>query len=264
MFNSLTHENRYDNLRFLCLFIGYPRSGHSVIGALLDAHENIAITHEFNILSKFKDFHTKEELFESIIENAKQNAETGRISYQYSYKMPDLSQGSVKVPIVLGDKMGSKTTLLLYDDYTLLAQLESFCSLPIKLIHVVRNPFDIITTKAGYYNGTRAPITLPNLEKAIIQIEKEAIINQDLLRKLSERILTIKHEDLILKFEETVHKLFNHLELEASEEFVQNARKYVYMQPKPSRYKYDWPKTHIHQVEKSIIQDISFMNNYTY
>ncbi len=37
---------------FYCMFIGYPRSGHSLIGSLLDAHPNIIISHELNVLKK--------------------------------------------------------------------------------------------------------------------------------------------------------------------------------------------------------------------
>ena len=37
-------------LRSFCLFIGYPRSGHSLLGSLLDAHPDIAIAHEVNAL----------------------------------------------------------------------------------------------------------------------------------------------------------------------------------------------------------------------
>ena len=28
----------FDDLKTYCMFLGYPRSGHSLIGALLDAH----------------------------------------------------------------------------------------------------------------------------------------------------------------------------------------------------------------------------------
>ena len=37
-------------VRSFCLFIGYPRSGHSLVGSLLDAHPDIAIAHEVNVL----------------------------------------------------------------------------------------------------------------------------------------------------------------------------------------------------------------------
>ena len=31
-----------------CLFVGYSRSGHSLVGALLDAHPEITIAHQVN------------------------------------------------------------------------------------------------------------------------------------------------------------------------------------------------------------------------
>jgi hypothetical protein len=33
-----------------CLFIGYPRSGHSLIGSLIDAHPHAALGHELDLL----------------------------------------------------------------------------------------------------------------------------------------------------------------------------------------------------------------------
>ena len=37
-------------LERFCLFVGYPRSGHSLVGSLLDAHPDIAISHELHVL----------------------------------------------------------------------------------------------------------------------------------------------------------------------------------------------------------------------
>ena len=44
----------YDGVETFVLFIGYPRSSHSLIGAVLDAHPEIVIPHEYNILAKLK------------------------------------------------------------------------------------------------------------------------------------------------------------------------------------------------------------------
>ena len=35
------------------MFIGYPRSSHSLVGALLDAHPQIIIPHEYHIVDKW-------------------------------------------------------------------------------------------------------------------------------------------------------------------------------------------------------------------
>jgi len=32
------------------MFVGYPRSGHSVIGSLLNAHPDMVVAHELNAL----------------------------------------------------------------------------------------------------------------------------------------------------------------------------------------------------------------------
>ena len=44
----------YDGVETFVLFIGYPRSCHSLVGAILDAHPEIIIPHEYNILAKLK------------------------------------------------------------------------------------------------------------------------------------------------------------------------------------------------------------------
>ena len=38
------------------MFIGYPRSSHSLIGAILDAHPEIIIPHEYNVLKRWKKY----------------------------------------------------------------------------------------------------------------------------------------------------------------------------------------------------------------
>ena len=37
-----------ESLKYYCMFIGYPSSGHSVVGAFIDAHRNAIVSHELN------------------------------------------------------------------------------------------------------------------------------------------------------------------------------------------------------------------------
>ena len=46
----------YDGVETFVLFIGYPRSSHSLVGALLDAHPEIIIPHEYDVLQKWDQF----------------------------------------------------------------------------------------------------------------------------------------------------------------------------------------------------------------
>jgi hypothetical protein len=40
----------FDDVGTYCMFIGCPRSGHTLIGAILDAHPNVVIAHELDAL----------------------------------------------------------------------------------------------------------------------------------------------------------------------------------------------------------------------
>ena len=91
------------------MFIGYPRSSHSLVGSILDAHPEIIIPHEYDVITKwekyrsstliqnklqkyrlFFDLHhfsTKQAMF-----GLRASVNTGNYSH-YNYKMPELWQG---------------------------------------------------------------------------------------------------------------------------------------------------------------------------
>ena len=52
--NYLNKKTFLKSLETYCMFIGYPRSGHSLVGSLLDAHPQIILAHELNALELFK------------------------------------------------------------------------------------------------------------------------------------------------------------------------------------------------------------------
>ena len=43
-------RRRFRDLEAFCLFVGHPRSGHSLVGALLDAQPDAVIAHELDAL----------------------------------------------------------------------------------------------------------------------------------------------------------------------------------------------------------------------
>ena len=56
--------NRIEKFVF---FIGYPRSGHSILGSFMDAHPHVAIAHEFMLFVKWKYFSNRQK--ESGVDN---------------------------------------------------------------------------------------------------------------------------------------------------------------------------------------------------
>ena len=68
-------QNFLDRIKSFVMFIGYARSGHSIVAALLDAHSHIAIAHELNIVKIWDTSYrnnsskTRIDLFGEIIDN---------------------------------------------------------------------------------------------------------------------------------------------------------------------------------------------------
>ena len=100
----------YDGVETFVMFIGYPRSRHSLVAALLDAHPEIIIPHEYHVLENWRKYQssiliqknlqkyllfyelhqlsTKQALFHF---RAKSSFQTENVSY--NYYVPGLWQG---------------------------------------------------------------------------------------------------------------------------------------------------------------------------
>ena len=94
------------------MFIGYPRSSHSLVGAILDAHPEIIIPHEYNLLLKWKNYKSSElqrqnlqkyVLFYQLHQRSMKQAKLGIRArpgkswvtgeFAYTYNVPGLWQG---------------------------------------------------------------------------------------------------------------------------------------------------------------------------
>ena len=134
------------------VFLGHSRSGHSIVGALLDAHPQIAVSDELDALALVSaGFRRDQVLYLSILvarhQASRQRQKLGRGGRTYSYHVPGQHQGRFDELRVVGDSRAGWSTRRLFDDPTLLHRLEELMRPSVvKFIHVVRNPFDNIST----------------------------------------------------------------------------------------------------------------------
>jgi hypothetical protein len=99
------------NWRSFCLFIGYPKSGHSLVGALLDAHPEIVIAKATNPLALVAvDGMPRDEAFAMLLESSREEALRGRKQNKYRYGVEGQWQGQARTLRVLGDKFSDRTT----------------------------------------------------------------------------------------------------------------------------------------------------------
>lgn len=131
------------------LFFGYPRSGHSMVASLLDAHPEAAVANEFDAVKAYLNGETRETLFRKLVAISTAYKIVGRCQAGYHFVVP----GVTPLPFdngrqlrVIGDKMAGVTSRKQLG----LADLETFqkyVGLNVSLIHVVRNPFDMVASR---------------------------------------------------------------------------------------------------------------------
>lgn len=144
---SRRYASDFSGVRSYLMFVGYPRSGHSLVGALLDAHPNVLVAHELDALPYVDAGFRQRQLFALLVERARERVgERGVESSGYSYRVPGQWQGRWQRLDVIGDKKGGRSTTRLREDPGLLDRLAAAVRVPVKVVHVVRNPYDNIAT----------------------------------------------------------------------------------------------------------------------
>jgi hypothetical protein len=142
------HNPALDDLANFTFFIGYARSGHTLIGTMLNAHPEVVIAHELDALRFVRHGFAKSQLYSLLLRRDQQFGLIGRTWSGYQYDIPDQYQGRFERLRVLGDKRARSSVLQIAKDPGLLDRLRKRVDVPIRVIHVTRNPFDNIATEA--------------------------------------------------------------------------------------------------------------------
>ena len=142
-----------DQVKYLFTFLNYPRSGHSILAALLDAHPNMVIAHHYDLCHSHHR-NNKTLLFNDLLQNSRLEAIDGHRSSlcnekNYTLHVANSWQGKYDKYIrVIGDKgcigPSFEAFLKVYNE------LKVGTKIPMKVIIPIRNPFDIISTRVLY------------------------------------------------------------------------------------------------------------------
>jgi hypothetical protein len=147
----------------LVLFVGQSRSGHSLVGSLIDAHPDAVIAHEIHALKHLLHGVDLGDLTRAIRLNAHLFDLVGRAYSGYDYRVPGQWQGRSRDLVLIGDKKGNGTTRLLRSHPQGLARVEARLGRPIRFINVIRHPLDNIATKA-----MRTGVSLPEAARRFL------------------------------------------------------------------------------------------------
>lgn len=258
------HRGDYKNLKNYCMFIGYQRSGHSYIGALLDAHPHAAVAMEVDALNLVELNYNRNQLFFCLANNARIFTEVLKnIWTGYSYAVPGASQGKFKKLLVIGDKKGGKSSLRLGEKPELFDKLQKLIDLPVKVIHVIRNPYDNISTMCLRYIEKGLPFNEDIFQKKINLYFRKVQINSSLKENNKYSILDIYQEAFIANPKDELRKIIDFIGLENEDDYLGKCVSTTYSSPNKSRYKIEWPEMLKLQVQDKINQ-YTFLNHYTF
>jgi hypothetical protein len=229
--------------RFL-LFVGYPRSGHSIVGAMLNAHRDAVVAHELDAPPLIVAGCSRDDLFSRILARAYWfNMRGNRANYPYA--VPGQWQGRFETLRVIGDKRGGSVTTTLADHPGFFGQVRSLVGIPLRFVHVVRNPFDNISAISIWH-------TL-SLEDSIDFYFRHWATTARLDELCApEELLLLHHEELVRDPKDVLSRLLDFLELEAYPGYLADCSRVVYDQPTRTRHRSPWTADLVRDVERRI------------
>ena len=295
--SSILDTQVMNTLKRFVFFIGSGRSGHSIVGSLLDAHPHMIIAHEYYVFKNWKQFYSTNQnwtktlfqlLYRSSIE-AESDIRQSR-SKGYSLAVNNLWQGKFNRYVeVIGDKNGGMVNHVYMNNKSLfqihLKILQNKLLVPIHVIHVIRNPFDMIATQALYKyckdvacvakfkKTNKVNQSLPKSQKfmndfgakqstkTLFRVHQASLELTELLGRMN--VLDVHSIDFINDPRATLTRIFEFLGVDASEHYLQVCVDKVFKSISRTRELMIWPPSLKHIVEENI-KNYGFLSRYNF
>jgi hypothetical protein len=234
--SAIRYHRAFGQVERVCLFIGYPRSGHSLVGSLLNAHDQAVIAHEARIAELVADGYGRAELFGRILDRDHEFGKNDRSWTGYEYAVPGAAQGSYTTLRVIGDKRGSGVSTVFGGRPELLQIMQQRVRVPVAYVHVVRHPLDNVATMQ-----TRWP-TRDFDDVAQTYLRLCASVDT-VKRHAGAAVLDIHLADLCSQPERTLTALCEHVGLSASDDYVDLCKAVIWKEPKRTRDGVGWTRS---------------------
>jgi hypothetical protein len=253
---DVRNRSTFRDLEHFCFFIGYSRSGHTLIGATLNAHPEMVIAHERDAVSFVTHGFRRSQLFPLLIQRDRQFGSMGRSWSDYQYEIPDQYQGRFERLRVIGDKRARSSVLQIARDPKLLDRLRMVVGVPIRVIHVTRNPFDNIATEARRHKMTLSAAT---------EWYEEICRAVDRVRPLldSTELIDLQYETFATYPRHTLSGLCASMGVESEPSYLDACAGIVWPSTNRSRDSVDWTDEELRAVEQ-LIERYEVLQSYTF
>jgi hypothetical protein len=251
----------FADVRTFCFFVGHNKSGTSLMGGLLDAHAQVVLADEADVLQYVDAGFGRDEIFQVLARGARTEARKGRVTARrlqpYSYAVPGQWQGRSERPRVLGDSTSGTSTRRLRTQPQLVDRLQALMTdIDVKIVQVIRNPFDPISLMM--VRGRRS------FENSIRHYFAACETLVDIRRRVGrEQLLEVRYEDVVADPGRALRSACAFLGVQADDEYVHACASIIRSRPDHSREIVAWPTCWIDQVERHIAA-FDFLEGYSY
>lgn len=254
---ALRPRPEFSGIERYCLFIGAPRTGHSLIGSLLDAHPQMAVAHEAGVPRYLAARFSRRQVLHLLLANTRRQAARGRPHIHYSHAVAGQWQGRYRELRVIGDKHGEGFLLSAQARPWLTgAALERFD--PLYFIHVVRNPYDALASVVGSSKRGQS------LERAIAYFEGLYGTLERVREQLSaERLLLLRFEQFLARPRERLTETCAFLGVDAPIDYLDACVAIVEPEPEDGRDLVEWDAAALERVDR-LIERHDFLTGYRF
>ena len=251
----------FADVRTFCFFVGHNKSGTSLLGGLLDAHRQIVLADEADVLQYVDAGLDREEIFHVLLRGSRTEARKGRVTARrlepYSYAVPGQWQGGTERPRVVGDSTSGSSTRRLGDDPALLDRLAALTrEVDVKMIQVIRNPFDPISVMMVRGNRT--------FDNSIEHFFSACNTLVDLRRHIDRGgLFPVRYEDVVADPSGVLRNVCAFVGVDPDPEYIDACTGIIRPRPDRSRDMVEWTPEWIDHVERRMV-DFDFLDGYSY
>jgi hypothetical protein len=248
----------FESVHTFCFFVGHNKSGTSLMGGMLDAHPQVVLADEGDALQYVRAGFGRDLLFHVLLRSSRTELRKGRVTARrlepYSYLVPGQHQGTVTDPLVVGDSTSGTSTRRLAAEPELFDRLNELGT-NVRLIQVVRNPFDPITALMLRSGRTR--------ENSTAHYFTACDALQQIRARAGSDLLAVRYEDVVATPTATLERTCEFLGVPTDEEHLRACAAVIRDEPDRTRERIDWSPREIATIE-ALIPKYDFLDGYSY
>lgn len=199
----------------------------------------------------------RQQIYNLILANSKRMVERGRRDPHYGYMVPGQWQGNFEKLLVIGDKHAEGETLRVMARPWLFQKSRQLLG-RVKYIHVIRNPYDVITSLTL---PQKRHLTLAPAADYFFKLCQTTQWMQEQLNK--DELYELRHEDFVAEPARYLRELCAFLEVPTEEDYLKACAAIVFDSPHQTRRKAAWPTELIDSVQRRFGQ-YSFLSHYDF